>query len=81
MANVECYRFHKKGHYANKCPEAKAKDSKGVFKVRKMEESVADKAVDEPKSIRQISIRFSDLTMDEKDPFIRYWIKVYGNRG
>jgi hypothetical protein len=24
----------RKGHYANKCPEIKAKDSKGVFKVR-----------------------------------------------
>ena len=81
MAEVECNRCHKKGHYANKCPEAKAKDSKGVFKVRKKEEPVADKAVDEPKSIRQIRIRFSDLTMEEKDPFIRYWIKVYGNRG
>jgi hypothetical protein len=81
MADVECYRCHKKGHYANKCPEAKAKDSKGVFKVRKMEESVVDKAVEEPKSIRQIRIRFSDLTMEDNDPFIRYWIKVYGNQG
>ena len=33
---------------------------------------MADKAVDEPKSIRQIPIRFSDLTMEEKDPFIQY---------
>ena len=38
--------------------------------------------MDETKSIRQIRIRFSDLTMEEKDPFIRYWIiSVYGNRG
>ena len=42
---------------------------------------MADKAVDEPKSIRQIRIRFSDLTAEDNDPFIRYWIKVYGNRG
>ena len=34
MTNVECYRCHKKGHYANKCPEAKPKNSKGTFKVR-----------------------------------------------
>ena len=76
MAEVECYCCHKKGYYANKCPEAKAKDGKGVFKVRKMEEPVSDKAVEEPKPIRQIRIRFSNLTMEDKDPYIRYWIKV-----
>ena len=81
MANVECYRCHKKGHYANKCPEVKQMDSKGTFKVRKLEEPVAERAVEEPKLIRQIRIRFSDLTMEEKDPFIRYWTNVYGNRG
>jgi len=77
MTNVDCYRCHKKGHYANKCPEAKSKDSKGTFKVRKMEEPEAEKAVEE---IRLIRIRFSDLTMEENDPFIRYWINFYGNR-
>ena len=77
MKNVECYRCHKKGHYANKCPEAKPNDRKRTFKVRKVEEPVADKAVEEPKSIRQIRIRFSDLTAEDNDPFIRYWIKVY----
>ena len=51
--------------------------SKGLSKVRKIEEPVADKAVEEPKSIRQIRIRFSDLTAD---PFIKYRIKVYGYR-
>ena len=81
MANVECYRCHKKGHYANKCPEAKEKDSKGAFKVRKIEEPVTEKAVEEPKSIRQIRIRFFDLTMEENDPFIRYSKNVYGNQG
>ena len=78
---MECYRCYKKGHYANKCPEANPKDSKGTFKVRKVEEPVADKAVDELKSIRQFSIRFSDLTTEDNDPFIRYLIKVIGNRG
>ena len=43
----------------SKCPEAKPKDRKGTFKVRKVEESVLDKAVDELKSICQIRIRFS----------------------
>ena len=76
MKNVECYRCHKKGHYANKCPEAKPKDSKGTFKVRKVEEPVADKAVEEPKSIRQIRIRFSDLAADDNDPFIRYCMAI-----
>ena len=37
--------------------------------------------MEEPKSIRQIRIRFSNLTAEENDPFIRYWIKVNGNRG
>ena len=57
-----------------KCPEAKPKDSKGTFKVRKVEKPVADKAVEDPKSIRQIRIRFSDLTAEDNDPFIRYWM-------
>ena len=46
-----------------------------------MEELLADKAVEEPKSIRESRIHFSDLTAEDNDPFIRYWIKVYGNRG
>ena len=81
MKNVDCYRCRKKGHHANMCPKAKPKDSKGTFKVRKEEEPVADKAVEETKSIHQISILFSDLTAEENDPFIRYRIQVYGNRG
>ena len=82
MKNVECYRCRKKGHHANMCPKTKSKDSKGTFKVRNEEEEpVADKAVEETKSIHQISILFSDLTAEENDSFIRYRIKVYGNRG
>ena len=38
LKDIECFKWHKKGHYANKCPEIKSKESKGVFKVRKMEE-------------------------------------------
>ena len=34
MKDVECFKCHKKGQYANKCPEIKAKDAKGSFKVR-----------------------------------------------
>ena len=40
LKDVECYIYHKKGHYANKCPEIKAKDTKGTLKVRKMEEGI-----------------------------------------
>ena len=29
MRDVECFKYHKMGHYANKCPEIKAKDTKG----------------------------------------------------
>ena len=71
LKNVECYRCHKKGHYANKCLEAKHKDSKGTFKTRKVEEPVSDKAVDGPKSIRQIRIHFSNINAETNDPFIR----------
>ena len=52
MNDVECYRCHKKGHYAYKCPESKPKDSKGNFKVRKVEEPVVDKASEKPNSVR-----------------------------
>ena len=41
---------------------------------------MSEKASEEPKSIRKIHIRFSDLTTEDYDPFIRYWIKVYNNR-
>ena len=35
MRDVECFKCHKKGHYANKCPEIKAKDGKGSLKYAK----------------------------------------------
>ena len=28
LEDVECFRCHKNGHYANKCPDAKAKEGK-----------------------------------------------------
>jgi len=31
MKDVDCFKCHKKGHYANKCPEIKAKDAKVAF--------------------------------------------------
>ena len=45
VKDVECFRCHKKGHYANECPDAKAKakDGKGFFKVRPLEEPSAEK--------------------------------------
>ena len=39
MNDVECFKCHKKGHYADKCPEIKAKDAKEAFKVRQVDDS------------------------------------------
>ena len=72
---VGCFKCHKKGHYAKKCPDAKAKDEKGYFKVRQLKDRSAEK--NEEKSIRQIRIRHSDLNSGYHDPFLRYWIKIY----
>jgi len=52
LKDVECFKCHKKGHYASKCPDAKSKDDKGVFKVRQLEEpapfpSILDQAVND----------------------------------
>jgi hypothetical protein len=71
LKDVECFHCHKKGHYANKCPEIKVKDAKGAFKVRKVEE---DKP--EEKVARQVRIRYADMKEESKDDFIRYWIRV-----
>ena len=57
MKDVECFKCHKKGHYANKCPEIKAKDAIRAFKVRKVDDSSV-KEEGEAKSIRQIRIRY-----------------------
>jgi len=35
LKDVEYFKCHKKGHYANKCPESKVKDGKAPMKVRK----------------------------------------------
>ena len=66
----ECFKCHKKGNYANKCPDAKVKDGKGFFKVRQLEEPSMDKK--EEKSIRQIRIRHLDLNRSDTDPFLHY---------
>jgi hypothetical protein len=79
LKDIECFKCHKKGHYANKCPDAKGKDGKGYFKVRQLEEPSPDKK--DEKSIRQIRIRHSDLNRDDPDPFLRYWIKLYDLAG
>jgi len=73
------YNDHKKGHYANKCPKITIKDAKGPLKVRKMDQGIT-KDDAEMKSIRQIRVRFSDLEMETKDPFMRYCI-IHSNLG
>jgi len=73
VKDVACFKCHKKGHYANKCPKIKATDAKGAFKVRKVDNSSVKEEL-EAKSIRQIRIRYSDLNAEREDPFIRYWI-------
>ena len=60
-----------KGYYANKCPEIKARDTKGPLKVRKKEEGITQDDV-EKKSIRLILVRFSDLESETKDSFMRF---------
>jgi len=79
LKDVECFKCHKKGHGANKCPDAKIKDGKGFYKVRQLEEPSMDKK--DKKSIRQIRIRHSDLNRNNPDPFLRYWIKLYDLAG
>ena len=49
----------KTGHYANECPEIKAKNTKGSLKVRKMDESIT-KDDAETKAVCQIRVRISD---------------------
>jgi 5-formaminoimidazole-4-carboxamide-1-beta-D-ribofuranosyl 5'-monophosphate synthetase len=51
------------------CPDAKAKDGRGYFKARQLEDPSVDKK--EEKSIRQIRIRHSDLNTGHQDPFLR----------
>jgi len=42
LMDIECFKCHKKRHYANKRSDAKAKEGKGYFKVRQLEEPSAD---------------------------------------
>jgi len=67
LKDVDCFQCHKKGHYANKCPEIKSKESKGVFKVQKMEEESEVKSED--KVVRQIRMRFFNFADRNPDPF------------
>ena len=57
-----------------------AQGQQRLFKVRKVKEPVPEKTAEEPKSLHQIYVCFSDLTAEDNYPFIRYWIKFYGNR-
>ena len=52
MKDLECFKCHKKGHHANKRPDAKSKDGKGFFKV--WQSSSRSRAIDkkDEKSIR-----------------------------
>jgi hypothetical protein len=45
LKDLECYHCHKKGLYAKKWPEIKAKDSQGAFKVHKVEEDKPEEKV------------------------------------
>ena len=76
---VECFKCHKKGHYADKYPEAKAKDGKSSLKMRKIDDS-GPKQEPEAKSVRQIRIRYSDIEDNRNDPFMRHWI-ILSNLG
>ena len=67
LKDVDCFQCHKKGHYANKCPEIKSKESKGVFKVQKMEDQSEGKSDD--KVVRQIRMCYSDFADRYPDPF------------
>ena len=78
LKDIECFRCHKKGHYASKCPEIRSKETKSVFKVRKMEETSSEPTSDT--SMRQIRIRYSDLQSTREDVFMRYWVLLF-NKG
>ena len=69
LKDIECFKY----------PYAKAKNGKGYFKVRQLEDPSTEKK--DEKSIRQIRIRHSDLNNGYHDPFIRYWIKIYDLSG
>ena len=68
----------RRGPQCEKVPRSQAHGHKRDFQGQKVEKPVPEKAVEEPKSIRRICIRFSDLTTEENYSFIRYWIKFMG---
>ena len=70
LKDMECYKCHKKGNYAKKCPEIKAKDTRGSLKVQKMVECITnDNAM--TKYIHQIRVGFSDLETETKATFMK----------
>ena len=54
LKDVECFKCHKKGLYANKCPDAKGKDGKGFsrcgssrnFQTTKKDENAISQIID-----------------------------------
>ena len=66
-------------HYANRCPEIKANDTKGPHNVQNMDEGITKNEA-KTKSIRPIGVQFSNLEMKTKDPFMRYWV-ILSNLG
>ena len=79
LKDIECFKCHKKGPYENKFSDAKAKDRKGYFNVRQLEDPKDEKK--DERSIRQIRIRHSDNNSEYHDPFLRYWIMIYDLSG
>jgi len=58
-------QMSQKWHYANKCPEIKAKDTKGSLEGSRIEDKNTKEDL-ETKSIRQILVRFQTWKMIQK---------------
>ena len=66
LKDVECFKGHKKGQYANKYPESKAIDGKSSLKI----DHSGPNQESEIKSVRQIRIRYLDIEDNCADLFI-----------
>ena len=62
MKDVECFKCQKNGQDAKKCPEIKAKEKKGAFKVRKVD----DYCVQEEGEAKSIRYQYSELQCGAK---------------